>query len=155
MSKSENIPQVITTDNGSFKFEFDLYTSGEKSTSNEYLASPVQKIFTSLYPLYSDEALTNEVGDAYYSGQLNNINNKICEIGEFVVDLKKNGLGSFTAPYSYIDVEEFETAAPIELLNNSILSSGTGNFAFAQGDLIITNSFGLELVQILYYKKIQ
>jgi hypothetical protein len=62
-------------------------------------------------------------------------------------------LGTFSTIYSYANVEDFTTAAPMELLNNSIITNGTGNFAFASGDLIITNSFGMDLVQVLYYKK--
>jgi len=150
-----SIQKVITTDNGSYEFKFDIYTSGEISSGNQYLASDnKQNIYTTLYPLYSEKTLENQIGDVYFSGQINNINNNIVDMGVFVVDLKKIDLGSFTVTYSYVNVEDFETAAPVELLNNSIVTSGTGNFAFAQGDLIITNSFGLELVQILYYKKI-
>ena len=153
---SNNPQQVIVTPNGTFKLAFQLFTSGLNSSGNQYLANPTQNIYCTSYPLYSDIELTNRVGDSYYTGQVNSILNKnnVVDSGVVVYDLKSHlNLGTFSTPYSYVNVEDFNTAAPVELLNNSVVTGGTGDFAFASGDLIITNSFGVDLVQVLYYKK--
>jgi hypothetical protein len=154
---SNNPQQVIVTPNGTFELAFQLFTSGLNSIGNQYLASPTQNIYCTGYTLYSDNELKNCVGESYYTGQVNSILNKnnVIDSGIAVFDLKSElNLGTFSTTYSYVNVEDFNTAAPVELLNNSIVTGGTGDFAFASGDLIITNSFGVELVQVLYYKKV-
>jgi hypothetical protein len=150
-----NPQQVIVSDNGTYELAFQLFTSGSFSVGNQFLPSSTQNIYCTEYPLYSDIELTNLVGNSYYTGQINSVSNKlnVVDSGVVVYDLNTYlNLGTFTTPYSYVNVENFDTAAPVELLNTSFVTGGTKNFAFASGDLIITNSFGVELVQVLYYK---
>jgi len=152
-----NSNNVIHTPEGDFELKFYVFTSGLATATNSMVKDNVQNVYTSIYTAYSDIELTNPVGEVYYSGQINSIDNNIIDTGLFTVDLtKKLNLGTFSTTYSYVNADEtFDTAAPKQLLNNSFITSGTKDFAFSQGDLIVTDSYGVDLVHILYFKRVK
>jgi len=153
---------VITTGNGTYQYEFTLYADAKSIIDPKYinsLKSPdaPQSIYTSVAPTYSEPELINIVGNTYYCGQVNLIDGKsyyFADIGIFTIDLNPINLGTFSAPYSYAG--EGNVFIGNKGMHNSIVTNGTGNFAFAQGDLIVTigNKDDKDALPILYYKKI-
>jgi hypothetical protein len=145
---------IIRTSNGVFELGFTLYTSGAYGKGNSNVISDVQNIYTTQYIAYKDIKQTIPVGMVYYSGQANLINDKVFDTGLFTIDLTDLKLGTITATFAYTTDKNIIDAAPFETNNNAIVTSGTGDFAFSQGDLVVTDSFGLDLVQISFYKKV-
>jgi len=147
--------QTITTSLGTYEYKFPMYIHGTPDIKYDEIVNNVN-IYGYEWNLYSDIELTNKIGYSYASGLDFSFKNQIVDSCRFIVDLQTIlNLGTFTIISTFVNVEKNNTdPAPVQLLNNSIIVNGTGNYAYAMGDLIISNCFGDSLVEILYYQKV-
>jgi hypothetical protein len=152
---SKNIQKTITTANGIYEYTFSLFCTNIANNINNIVRDNLN-INTLQYLLYSDIELTNLIGYLYYSGQTTSFSTQIVQQGVSVFDLQTIlNLGTFTTPYSFVNNQKnIITTLLNEQLNNSVVTGGTGDFAFSHGDLIVTNTFAVTNMQeVLYYKK--